>query len=161
MRETFPFLKKILNTSQIINSFQIIDFLPYNILLDCSYTVNNKPKQYIRECTIYIISINNVVLTEVPQGTVIADVEIAPNFGGCCIASTESLCHTILQNIGSDIKYIVIVNAHFRIDGFDKKLVNREVVIFEINPNTLKSDCIKAKQAIAIRRAGQRPANLN
>jgi len=160
LRKTFPLLEEVLTPSETIHMFRIVTSLPYPILSSCSYTATYNNKQSIQEHAVYIMGGDNTILAEVPQSTVTPS---PSGSGGYIVIPTKALCHIILQNIDLDIAYVVTISANFRIDGSNKNLNYREVIIFEVNcaTNVLRSNCMKTKEELRLRGLGKEPFHFN
>lgn len=168
MRNSFPFLQEILSPAQLVTTFQIYVFLPPQILAGGSHSVRSKKYNAVREKQIYIINHANQVITMVPNGKVTSldrDVhELSMEVGviiGYLVEHTELLYQTILDHLDSNIQYVVVVEAEFRIEEFDKKSHTRIVEIFGVDPDTLETDCKKVKTELDLRKRGIRPRDLN
>ncbi|MFH1749801.1 MAG: hypothetical protein ABH837_02845 [bacterium] len=168
MRESFPFLKKILTYAQPVTSFQIYNFLPPQALMAGSCSIHSKKHKIAVDKQIYVIDNSDQIITMVPECEFIPldsgvdELDIGARIiVGQAIGDIELLCMTILDHLDSDIRYVVIVEADFRVDGFDKSLDTRIVEIFEVDPDTLESDCRKAKSEFELLQSGKRLRDLN
>lgn len=164
MRDMFPFLRKILSPAQLVTSFHAFDSLPPQILMDGSHSVQSSKYRLAREKKIYLISSDNQIIAIAPEGIVFPDFEANSGpitVAGYIVGHSELLCMTILKYLDQNIQYVVVVETIFRIEGFEKNLDERTVEIFEVDPDTLEKDCLRAQQEVELRKKGKGPADMN
>lgn len=166
MRKAFPFLERILLPSDNIDACVILDSLPPNLLFEGSHEIKIAEGRTTVQRRIYIMDNENIIAC-VPDAKILEEKPEVKSPDGSISAYafflgySELLFKTIQNNLDTDIRFIVILEARSRVEGFEKCMENCKIEIFEIDTDSIEDDCKKAETEAALRQSGKRRIDLN